>query len=93
MSWTCWPLVENAVRHGIEPKLGGGEIAIHVHLNDTNLRIEVSDTGVGLVNEKGAGTGLANIRARLSALFGEQARLLTHHNSKGGVTAILELPR
>lgn len=87
------PLVENAVRHGIEPKLGGGEIAIHVHLNDTNLRIEVSDTGVGLVNEKGAGTGLANIRARLSALFGEQARLLTHHNSKGGVTAILELPR
>jgi sensor histidine kinase YesM len=87
------PLVENAVRHGIEPKIGGGEIGIHATLTDESLRIEVSDSGVGLVSKEGSGAGLANIRARLAALFGEHGRLTLEGNANGGVTAILELPR
>ena len=87
------PLVENAVRHGIEPKIGGGEIGIRAMLTDEALRIEVSDTGVGLVSKEGSGAGLANIRARLATLFGERGRLTLEDNANGGVTAILELPR
>ncbi|MDD2701898.1 MAG: histidine kinase [Sideroxydans sp.] len=87
------PLVENAVRHGIEPKLGGGEIAIRAeHAGDT-LRIAVSDSGVGLQAKGGTGTGLVNVRERLGALYGPQARLYLQDNADGGVTAILELPR
>ncbi|MEQ1534166.1 MAG: histidine kinase [Sideroxydans sp.] len=87
------PLVENAVRHGIEPKIGGGEIIIRATLVEEVLRIEVSDTGVGLLNNDGAGTGLANVRARLATLFGERGRLTLEGNVNGGVTAMLELPR
>lgn len=87
------PLVENAVRHGIEPKIGGGEIIIRAALVEEVLRIEVSDTGVGLLNNDGAGTGLANVRARLATLFGERGRLTLEGNVNGGVTAMLELPR
>jgi len=57
------PLVENAVRHGIEPKIGGGAIRIRATLDDRSLRIEVSDTGVGLLNKDSSGAGLANVRA------------------------------
>ena len=51
------PLVENAVRHGIEPKIGGGEIGISLNVENAMLRIEVSDTGMGLVGD-GDGAGL-----------------------------------
>ena len=87
------PLVENAVRHGIEPKIGGGEIIIRAALVEEVLRIEVSDTGVGLLNKGDAGTGLENVRARLATLFGEHGHLMLEGNANGGVTAILELPR
>ncbi|HEX5337835.1 MAG TPA: histidine kinase, partial [Gallionella sp.] len=87
------PLVENAVRHGIEPKLGGGEIAIRAVLDTATLRIEVCDSGVGLVGEAGGGAGLANVYARLAALFGEAGKLTLENNAVGGATAALELPR
>jgi sensor histidine kinase YesM len=87
------PLVENAVRHGIEPKIGGGEIAIRTNNDKTTLCIEVSDSGVGLIGVEGGGAGLANVRARLAALFGDAGKLLLESNTHGGVTATLELPR
>ncbi len=88
------PLVENAVRHGIEPKLGGGEIGIRASIGSDTLRIEVSDSGAGLVgNANAGGAGLANVRARLAALFGERAHLVLQNNEQGGAIAILELPR
>lgn len=88
------PLVENAVRHGIEPKLGGGEIVIRADLTQGNLHIEVSDNGTGFIEDANTGgTGLVNVRARLAALFGEAGRLTLGGNAEGGATAILELPR
>ena len=87
------PLVENAVRHGIEPKLGGGEIGIHASTDTSTLRIEVSDTGVGLLGDEGGGAGLANVRARLATLFGARGGLTLENKTGGGVVAILELPK
>jgi LytS/YehU family sensor histidine kinase len=87
------PLVENAIRHGIEPKLGGGEIGIRSRIDNASLRIEVSDSGVGLSGAAFAGgAGLANVRARLAALFGEFGSLLLTGDSEGGATATLALP-
>jgi LytS/YehU family sensor histidine kinase len=87
------PLVENAVRHGIEPKLGGGELGIRARIEDGLLHIEVSDSGVGLIGDEAGGTGLSNVRARLATLFGSKGRLVLENKAGGGVAAILELPQ
>jgi LytS/YehU family sensor histidine kinase len=87
------PLVENAVRHGIEPKIGGGEIVIRAHDANAKLHLEVNDSGVGLIGDEGSGAGLSNVRARLATLFGEAGRLSLENNPHGGVTASLEMPR
>ena len=86
------PLVENALRHGIEPKIGGGEVRIRAARVGALLCVEVADTGNGLLEGPGTGTGLTNIRARLSALFGEAGKLDLTINEAGGVTATLTLP-
>ena len=88
------PLLENAIRHGIEPKVGGGEICIVADIEDSALHIEVSDDGMGLAVESGTdgGAGLTNVRARLAALFGDAGQLALHGNAAGGVTATLVLP-
>ena len=88
------PLVEHAVRHGIEPKLAGGEIVILAELGADRLRVEVRDDGMGLDHSgQGSGTGLSNVRARLAALFGDTGRLSIGGNGSGGVAATLEIPR
>lgn len=86
------PLVENAVRHGIEPKIGGGEIGIRADIKNSALHIEVSDSGVGLIGNEAGGAGLSNVRARLTALFGGAGKLTLDNKMGGGVNAILELP-
>jgi hypothetical protein len=88
------PLVENAVQHGIEPKLGGGEILIRACLKEATLRIEVLDSGNGLLSNGAAGgTGLSNVRARLETLFGAAGKLTLENQEAGGVRAQLEMPR
>jgi LytS/YehU family sensor histidine kinase len=87
------PLVENAVRHGIEPKIGGGVISISADSSGAALRIEVSDSGVGLIGDEGGGTGLANVRERLATLFGAAGKLVLENKTGGGVIALLELPK
>ena len=87
------PLVENAVRHGIEPKIGGGVIDIRADSSGATLRIKVEDSGVGLEGDEGGGTGLANVRARLATLFGDAGKLVLENKVGGGVTALLELPK
>lgn len=87
------PLVENAIRHGLEPKLAGGRLRVSAAEGDGCLRIVVSDDGVGFGDTAGDGVGLANVRARLAALYGPEARMLVNSGVGAGVTATLELPR
>jgi LytS/YehU family sensor histidine kinase len=69
-------LVENAVKHGITPQSGGGEFLVKASADTGSLRIEVQDTGPGFdLAAIRAGHGLDNLVERLSALFGEKARL------------------
>jgi sensor histidine kinase YesM len=73
------PLVENAVKYGLEPKIEGGTISVRVAETDKGIRIEVADDGVGL-NAKstaraGTGTGIVNVRERLASIYGTRATL------------------
>jgi signal transduction histidine kinase len=85
-------LVENAVKHGLNPSLGGGLVRVAAHTEGERLILSVADTGVGFAAGSGGGTGLANIRARLAAQFGDRADLGLANNELGGVTATLTLP-
>ena len=89
------PLVENAVMHGIEPKLDGGEIVVRARLLDAALSVEVADTGMGLGSaapRPGGGVGLANLRERVRQLHGPQAQLQLLENQPCGVVSRLLLP-
>lgn len=89
------PLLENAVKHGIEPKVGGGRVRIVAWRDADRLHLQVDDDGGGLnatPSTQGQGTGLDNVRARLAALYGEQGHLELLANAEDGVTARLELP-
>jgi len=90
-------LVENAVRHGIEPLARGGAVVITTHRQAEHLVLEVRDDGGGLRSEaavraKGRGLGLANLRDRLAGLYGPAARLSVQQRAEGGVCARIELP-
>lgn len=87
------PLVENAVLHGIEPKLGGGQMRIAAETTPDCLRVTVQDDGIGMTDGPHSGTGLMNVQARLAALYGEAGRFSLASNAVGGVTATLEIPR
>jgi LytS/YehU family sensor histidine kinase len=86
------PLVENAIQHGIEPNINGGEISIVVVKTDKTLKVIVSDTGLGLAENQDGGVGLKNVRERLLALFEDQGRLTLEENNPTGVNAIIEVP-
>jgi sensor histidine kinase YesM len=85
------PLVENAIRHGIEPQVAGGRIRIAA-ARAGGLELTVQDTGCGLGDEPGSGFGLDNVRARLAALFGDAGSLEIAQGPEGGVLATLRLP-
>jgi sensor histidine kinase YesM len=85
-------LVENAIKHGLNPSPEGGTIAVHAKRCGTALRIVVSDDGVGFQQARGTGIGLANTRARLASLYGGAGRLTLEANPRGGVSATIELP-
>ncbi|QOC22762.1 histidine kinase [Wenzhouxiangella sp. AB-CW3] len=85
-------LVENAIRHGLEPSPHGGQIAIRAHRDGQRLIVTVADTGVGLSDNAGGGVGLSNIRHQLRLLHGDDARLKLSGHARGGVEASIELP-
>ena len=87
------PLVENSIKHGLEPKKDGGEIVIEAS-NNTNglLRIEITDSGIGFQNEPRRGIGLDNVRERLKSIYDGKASLSVKENDKGGVTAVVKVP-
>jgi signal transduction histidine kinase len=85
-------LAENAIKHGVNPSRNGGLVRMTARADGDRLILSVADTGVGFEPGSGAGTGLANIRARLAAQFGDRARLALENNELGGVTATIALP-
>lgn len=86
------PLVENAVRHGIDPLEDGGEINVRIRVAE-KLHIRVADTGHGPTAATGvSGSGLANVRARLFALYGSEADLKLSEQQPHGLVADLVLP-
>jgi signal transduction histidine kinase len=85
-------LVENAIKHGLTPQVGGGRVDIRAAVEGGQLRVEVADTGQGFTKSGGGGTGLANIRARLATQFGTNASLALALNAPGGVVATISLP-
>jgi hypothetical protein len=86
-------LVENAIKHGLEPQREGGEVHIRAEEVDGRIRMIVADTGRGFSETPGAGVGLTNIRERLAALYGDEGRLTLEANEPHGVVATLEVPR
>ena len=86
-------LVENAVRHGVDPSVDGGSIEVGAALtSEAALRLWVRDTGVGMDPRAGNGTGLTNLRARLMAMYGESASLQFSEIAPHGVLAEVTLP-
>jgi hypothetical protein len=89
-------LVENAIKHGLEPQREGGNITISVSRNgDGALQMDVIDTGRGLTNKGpavGGGVGLSNIRERLVGLFGAGAYLKLEANAEKGVRSQIVIP-
>jgi len=90
---TLLTLVENAVRHGIDPGEEGGRIDVDVLLHDGRCCVRVTDTGIGLQpTGTGLGTGLATLRERLQLAFGGDAHLRLSEVEPHGVRAELEFP-
>jgi Zn-dependent protease with chaperone function len=85
-------LVENAIKHGLEPQREGGSVHISAQVLEGRLRLTVADTGRGFGETIGAGVGLANIRERLAALYGDEAKLTLEANAPHGVIATIEAP-
>ena len=89
------PLVENAIRHGVETRPEGGAIAIHARRAGATLRLSVSDDGPGLGPNGGPareGVGLVTTRARLAQLYGDAQRLTLSGAPGGGCAVHIELP-
>ena len=86
------PLVENALEHGIEPAIHGGTLDIAANLDGDVLQLTVTDSGMGLGQGNADGVGLANVRQRLAAIYGERAQLALYPNQPQGVIARLQIP-
>jgi LytS/YehU family sensor histidine kinase len=89
-------VVENAIKHGLEPKAEGGSIMISARAAGGRLRVAVADSGLGFGSAgaatAGTGIGLNNIRERLTGLFGDRAALVVSPNAPTGAQVAIEIP-
>jgi Histidine kinase len=86
------PLIDNALRHGIEPLPLGGRIVVRATASANRLRLDVSDNGLGNATDLREGGGLTALRARLAGLFGQSATLRFSAAQPHGVIASIEVP-
>ena len=85
-------LVENAIKHGLEPKTDGGHIQITVRQGENEILVEVSDNGIGFDLHADDGIGLSNIRERLKVLYGLKASLVVEVPFEGGARLTIHIP-
>ncbi|MGO4477205.1 sensor histidine kinase [Massilia sp. 2TAF26] len=85
-------LIENSIKHGLEPKIAGGTVTVRAYVDGATLHVEVCDDGVGIDPHADDGIGLANIRERLQLLYGDKAELVIQMPPSGGACALIKLP-
>ena len=90
-------LVENSIKHGLEPKAEGGHLSVKAEIRHGKLCVTVTDTGLGFAGAAGGetagtGVGLANIRERLSLLYGSKGTLTIANNPVGGTIVTITVP-
>jgi len=87
-------LVENAIKHGLEPKAEGGSLKVKAEILHGKLAVTVADTGLGFgrAATQGTGVGLANIRERLALLFGSKASVTVAENQPSGTVVTITVP-
>jgi two-component sensor histidine kinase len=89
------PLVENSIQHGLEPKVGGGEIKVSARRDGDVIVLEVCDTGVGTSGDApapGKGFGMNHVRERLATLYGSRASIEFGNAATGGCRAVIRYP-
>ena len=93
------PLIENSIKHGLEPRLHGGTVTLRSRLEGDRVLIEVADDGVGMGNRPvsalrrtGAGIGMKNVQERLEVLYGNEARFTVVSNPGRGTLVSIEIP-
>ena len=89
---TLQPLVENALKHGVGNRLDGGSLEIAARLDDDMLVVEVTDDGEGFSQGHAEGTGLSNLRKRLSTLYGDRSHVAVSSGTDGTRVAVT-IPR
>ena len=85
-------LIENAIKHGLEPTIAGGRIEVSARVEEATLIVDVFDNGAGFNPTSNDGLGLANIHERLNLLFGREAELVIESPPGGGTRASIRLP-
>jgi signal transduction histidine kinase len=87
-------LVENAIKHGLEPKAEGGKLTVKAEIVHGKLAVTVADTGLGFgrAATSGTGVGLANIRERLQLLHGNKAAVTVTENQPSGTVVTITVP-
>jgi len=91
------PIVENALKHGLAAKLGGGEITIRTSTRDARLIIEIEDNGVGIPEDRmsqvfGDGIGISNVHERLRVLYGGDFQMNISSREGEGTRIRIEIP-
>ncbi len=93
------PLIENSIKHGLEPRIHGGTVTLRSRLEGDRVHIEVADDGVGMGNRpvsalprSGAGIGMKNVQERLEVLYGDQAQFSVISNPGRGTLVSIEIP-
>jgi len=93
------PLIENSIKHGLEPRLSGGTVTLRSRLNGGRVTIEVEDDGVGMGNKPhsalrrvGNGIGMKNVKERLEVLYGSEMRFEVVSNPGRGTQVLIEIP-
>ncbi len=91
------PMIENSIKHGLAPRLEGGEIHIRTRHNDGRLLIEIEDNGLGISPERlaevyGGGIGISNAHERLRLLYGDQFKMDIHSQEGQGTQIHIEIP-